>query len=33
LISLEKGLSLTYAWIENELAKASRLEKRKAAIL
>jgi len=31
-ISLEKGLSLTYAWIENELAKAGRLEKRKAAL-
>lgn len=31
-ISLEKGLSLTYAWIENELAKANRLEKQIAAI-
>jgi GDP-D-mannose 3', 5'-epimerase len=32
-ISLEKGLSVTYAWIENELAKAGRLEKRKAALV
>ena len=32
-ISLEKGLSLTYAWIENELAKSGRLEKRKAALV
>lgn len=32
-ISLEKGLSLTYAWIENELAKYGRLEKRKAALV
>jgi len=32
-ISLEKGLSLTYAWIENELARSGRLEKRKAALV
>jgi nucleoside-diphosphate-sugar epimerase len=31
-LSLEKGLSLTYSWIENELAKAGRVEKRKAAL-
>ena len=32
-ISLEKGLSLTFAWIENELAQSGRLEKRKAALV
>jgi GDP-D-mannose 3',5'-epimerase len=31
-ISLEKGLSFTYAWIETELGKTGRLEKRKAAL-
>jgi GDP-D-mannose 3', 5'-epimerase len=32
-ISLEKGLSITYAWIEEELTKAGRIEKRKAALV
>jgi len=31
-ISLEKGLSTTYAWIESRLAKSGRLEKRKVAV-